>query len=92
MSRYVRCNCPAGFSADADRHAPDCPSYRRNSAPWVYTTRAGESVMGIANRELNSSLRWEEIANLNSDRFPGMRHFDYYPVGTELRMPSRGDA
>lgn len=43
--------------------------------------------MGIANRELNDSRRWEEIASLNADRFPGMRHFDYYPVGTQLRLP-----
>lgn len=46
--------------------------------------------MGIANRELNSSDRWEEIAALNADRFPDMRHYDYYPVGTQLNMPARG--
>lgn len=46
--------------------------------------------MGIANRELNSSDRWEEIAALNADRFPDMRHYDYYPVGTQLNMPVRG--
>lgn len=25
MSRFCFCNCPAGFSAEPDRHAPDCP-------------------------------------------------------------------
>ncbi|UZD96231.1 hypothetical protein LOY64_04285 [Pseudomonas corrugata] len=25
MSRFTFCNCPAGFSADPERHAPDCP-------------------------------------------------------------------
>lgn len=25
MSRFNRCNCPAGFGAGAERHAPDCP-------------------------------------------------------------------
>lgn len=25
MSRFVLCNCPAGFAADPERHAPDCP-------------------------------------------------------------------
>lgn len=25
MSRFCFCNCPAGFSADPERHAPDCP-------------------------------------------------------------------
>lgn len=25
MNRFTRCNCPAGFGAGAERHAPDCP-------------------------------------------------------------------
>ncbi len=25
MSRFCFCNCPAGFSAAPERHAPDCP-------------------------------------------------------------------
>lgn len=25
MSRFVLCNCPVGFAADPERHAPDCP-------------------------------------------------------------------
>lgn len=25
MSRFCFCNCPAGFSAEPERHAPDCP-------------------------------------------------------------------
>lgn len=25
MSRFTFCNCPAGFSAPPERHAPDCP-------------------------------------------------------------------
>ena len=25
MSRFNFCNCPAGFSAEPERHAPDCP-------------------------------------------------------------------
>lgn len=25
MSRFNRCDCPAGFGAGAERHAPDCP-------------------------------------------------------------------
>ena len=25
MSRFTYCNCPAGFGAGAERHAPDCP-------------------------------------------------------------------
>jgi|GEM_PF-4403053 len=25
MSRFTFCNCPAGFSAEPERHAPDCP-------------------------------------------------------------------
>lgn len=25
IGKHTLCNCPAGFSAEADRHAPDCP-------------------------------------------------------------------
>lgn len=25
MSRFTFCNCPAGFDAEPERHAPDCP-------------------------------------------------------------------
>lgn len=25
MNRFVMCNCPVGFAADPERHAPDCP-------------------------------------------------------------------
>lgn len=25
MSRFTMCDCPAGFGAGAERHAPDCP-------------------------------------------------------------------
>jgi hypothetical protein len=25
MSRFCFCNCPAGFNAAPERHAPDCP-------------------------------------------------------------------
>lgn len=25
MSRFTFCNCPAGFAASPERHAPDCP-------------------------------------------------------------------
>lgn len=53
-----------------------------------YTTRPGESVMGIALRELNHSPSWTEIRDLNADRFPGMGPHDYYPPGTVLVMPA----
>lgn len=58
----------------------------------TYTTRAGESVMGIANRELRSSERWTEIRDLNADAFPDIGPHDYYPIGTVLKMPAKGGA
>lgn len=54
----------------------------------TYTTRPGESVMGIANRELRSSERWVEICDLNAKDFPDMGPHDYYPPGTVLVMPT----
>lgn len=55
----------------------------------TYTTQAGESLMGIANRQLRGTDRWKEIRELNADRFPDMGPHDYYPVGTVLKMPDR---
>jgi len=54
----------------------------------TYTTNPGESLMGIANRDLRSSDRWTEIRDLNAQAFPDMGPHDYYPVGTVLRMPA----
>ncbi len=53
----------------------------------TYTTRSGESVAGIALRELGSEKRWREIADLNAGKFPEMLGADYYPVGTVLMLP-----
>lgn len=55
----------------------------------TYTTQPGESVAGIALRELGTDERWHEIAKLNEDRFPHMIHDEYYPVGTVLKMPAK---
>ncbi|MOA37551.1 hypothetical protein D3C78_1591530 [compost metagenome] len=54
----------------------------------TYTTRAGESLMGIALRQLKDESRWPEIRDLNADEFPDMGPHDYYPAGTVLKMPN----
>lgn len=53
----------------------------------TYITRAAESLMGIALRELNDEARWKEIRDLNSDKFPDMTGPDYYPVGSTILLP-----
>ncbi|OLU15362.1 hypothetical protein BVH01_16210 [Pseudomonas sp. PA1(2017)] len=58
----------------------------------TYTTNPGESVMGIAMRELKDEKRWPEIRDLNAEAHPGMGPHDYYPVGTVLAMPEGGAA
>lgn len=55
----------------------------------TYTTMPGESLMGIALRQLGNEKRWQEIKFLNQDRFPSMLPHDYYPVGTQLTMPNK---
>lgn len=35
MSRFCLCNCPAGFSADPERHAPDCPGRSGAGKPRI---------------------------------------------------------
>jgi nucleoid-associated protein YgaU len=47
-----------------------------------YTVRRGDTLSGIAQRELGDSKRWREIAKLNNIRDP--RSID---PGDELRLP-----
>lgn len=53
----------------------------------LYKTKPSESVSGIALRQLGDLNYWIEIARLNSLDHPDMGANDYYPVGTELRLP-----
>lgn len=53
-----------------------------------YETLPGESLMGIALRQLKDESRWTEIRDLNADRFPDMGPHDYYPLGTALLLPT----
>lgn len=55
----------------------------------TYKTQPGDSVAGIALRQLKDESRWKEIADLNSERHPDMLPPDYYPVGTTLILPER---
>lgn len=51
-----------------------------------YTTQPGESLGGIALRQLKDESRWIEIRDLNAHEFPDMWPHDYYPVGTVIRI------
>lgn len=64
------------------RAALSSPTYR------AYTTTPGEAVAGIALRQLGDESRWVEIRDLNAHAFPDIGPHDYYPVGTELRLPA----
>jgi len=48
----------------------------------THITRAGESIVGIAVRELGDGTRWQEIRDLNAEEYPDMLGPDYYPVNT----------
>lgn len=53
-----------------------------------YTTQPGESVMGIAMRQLGDRTRWVEILELNA-RFEDLGPHEYFPVNTEINLPSK---
>ena len=60
MSRFCFCNCPAGFSAEPERHAPDCPGrYGAGKArtPVPATTPA---LKVTAAEELDAVLHWRD--------------------------------
>ncbi|SDT98149.1 hypothetical protein [Pseudomonas yamanorum] len=58
MSRFCFCNCPAGFSAEPERHAPDCPG--RSGAGKARTpVPATSPVLKVtAAEELDAVLHW----------------------------------
>lgn len=62
----------------------------KDSAPTyrTYTTTPGEAVAGISLRQLGDESRWVEVRDLNAHAFPDIGPHDYYPVGTELRLPA----
>ena len=82
------CGC-CGRTGECDA---DCDA--RLAAPAVqavqyssYSTSPGESVAGIALRQLGEESRWIEIRDLNAHAFPDVGPHDYYPAGTKLVMP-----
>jgi len=79
--------------------------FRRNCSkcgdPYVeetsfreYVTKAGESLAGIAMRELGDERRWRAIRALNRSLI-GREHItanDYFPVGTKIKLPSKQES
>ena len=54
-----------------------------------YTTNPGESIAGIALRQLGDEKRWQEVRELNEYQHPGMVATDYYPPGTLIIIPGK---
>lgn len=58
MSRFCFCNCPAGFSAAPERHAPDCPG-RFGAGKTRTPVQAATPVAKVpADQELEAVLHW----------------------------------
>ncbi|UXL06438.1 LysM peptidoglycan-binding domain-containing protein [Achromobacter xylosoxidans] len=57
-----------------------------SAEPATYTTRPGESVMGIALRELGDEKAWRHILACNP-QFADLLPHEYFPVGTVLTLP-----
>ena len=80
---------PAALSTTVERAPTTSPTLA--AAPAVtatrptYTVRPGDTLSGIAERELGDAARWHDIADLN----PAVaRHPDLIHAGTVLVMPS----
>lgn len=57
-----------------------------SAEPATYTTCPGESVMGIALRELGNEKAWRHILACNP-QFADLLPHEYFPVGTVLTLP-----
>lgn len=55
--------------------------------PKTYTTQPGESVAGIALRQLGDEKWWKHLLACNPD-FIGLVPHEYFPVSTVLTLPS----
>ena len=53
---------------------------KKLSKARTHTTSPAESLEGIALRELGDATRWTEIRDLNSDKHPDMKSYDYYTM------------
>jgi hypothetical protein len=53
----------------------------------LYTTQPAESLHGIALRQLGDEDRWVQIRDLNCSKFPDMKSWSYYPVGSVIKLP-----
>lgn len=54
-----------------------------------YITNPGESLKGMAARQLKDSSRWVEIRDINAVKYPDMGPHDYYPAGADIWLPGR---
>lgn len=58
----------------------------------TYVLQEGDTLESIAQKELGSAARWEEIYTANQDLFESLRAGEAFAVGTELRIPLSGPA
>ncbi|WP_248769118.1 hypothetical protein [Pseudomonas sp. MWU12-2345] len=58
MSRFCFCNCPAGFSADPERHAPDCPGRSGAGKARTPVPATTPALKVSAAEELDAVLHW----------------------------------
>lgn len=58
MSRFCFCNCPAGFSADPERHAPDCPGRSGAGKARTPVPATTPALAVSAAEELDAALHW----------------------------------
>ncbi|MFH0911036.1 MAG: LysM peptidoglycan-binding domain-containing protein [Planctomycetota bacterium] len=76
---------PAPLAAAATM--PAATSKPEGEGPEFYTTRPGDTLTGVANRQCGASNLWREIARLNRDALPNPNNLK---PGLRLRLPSRG--
>jgi len=83
MSFFGQAAAP-GKGAARSRRAADTAGATASMPTTAYTVAAGDTLVGIAEKQLNNQVGWEIVARLNADRVPDPNNLQ---PGQEILLP-----